>query len=207
MMIPPEIRVNPLAHWIGRILLPLLGWKTEGKVPDLPQFVCVVAWHTSNWDFLYGLLGSWVFGVHTSFLGKDSLFRGPFGWLFRALGGIPVDRSRHHNLVGAAVDAFRRSPHLIYVVAPEGTRRKTDSWKSGFYHIAREAHVPIVLAHLDYGRRVCGFGPVIEPTGNTEADLAKVRAFYAAVVPKHPELKGEVRFKESDTENKARETG
>ena len=105
--IVPEIRVNPIAHWTGRLLFTLLGWKTEGQLPDIPQWVCIVAWHTSNWDFLYGLLASWVFRIHTSFLGKDSLFRGPLGWFFRAVGGIPVDRSRHHNMVAAAVDGRR----------------------------------------------------------------------------------------------------
>ncbi len=197
MNIPPEIRVNPIAHWTGRILFPLLGWKTEGQLPELPQWVCIVAWHTSNWDFFYGLLASWVFRIHTSFLGKDRLFRAPFGWFFRAVGGIPVDRTRHHNMVAAAVDAFKNRPHLIFVVAPEGTRRKLDCWKSGFYHIAREANVPIVLVCLDYGRKTCGIGPVLQPSDDVEADLAKIRAFYATVTTKHPELRSEIRFKDT----------
>ena len=197
--IPPEIRVNIIAHWAGRILLPLLGWKTEGRLPEMPQYVCIVAWHTSNWDFPYGLLASWIFRIHTSFLGKDSLFHGPLGWFLRQLGGIPVERSHHHNMVAAAVAAFKTRPHLVFAIAPESTRRKLDHWKSGFYHIALQAHVPIVLAYIDYGRKVCGFGPMIYPTGDAEADLAKIREFYSTVTTKHPELKSEVRFKTADT--------
>ena len=195
--IPPDIRVNPIAHWMGRLLFPLVGWKTEGQLPDIPQWVCIVAWHTSNWDFFYGLLASWVFRVHTSFLGKDSIFRGPVGWFLKKLGGIPVDRSRHHNVVAAAVEAFKTRPHLIFAIAPEGTRHRLEYWKSGFYHIARDANVPVVLAYLDYDRKVCGFGPTIALTGDIEADLARIRAFYSTVATKHPELKSEVRFKDT----------
>lgn len=203
MTIPRDIRVNPVAYWAGRLFLMLLGWKTEGQLPDTPKWVCIVAWHTSSWDFPIGLAASWAFRIHTSFLGKDPLFRGPFGWFFRAVGGIPVDRSRHNNLVGAAVAAFKEKPHLVFVVAPEGTRRKLDHWKSGFYHIALEAGVPIVPAFLDYGRKAVGFGPAMYPTGDVEADLAKIRTFYSTVTPRHPELKGEVRFRETDAGNKA----
>ncbi len=198
MSILRDIRVNPVAHWTGRLLLKLFGWKTEGQLPDTTKWVCIVAWHTSNWDFFFGLMTSWVFRMHTSFLGKAPLFKGPFGWFFYAVGGIPVDRSRHHNLVAAAVEAFEKRSNLIFVIAPEGTRRKTEYWKSGFYHIALEAHVPIVLAYLDYGRKVGGVGPVIYPTGDVEADLAKIRAFYETVTPQHPELKGEIRFKDAE---------
>jgi 1-acyl-sn-glycerol-3-phosphate acyltransferase len=203
MTVPRDIRVNLVAHWTGRLLLPLFGWKTEGQLPDTPKWVCIVAWHTSNWDFFFGLLTSWVFRMHTNFLGKAPLFRGPFGWFFRAVGGIPVDRTRHQNLVGAAVDALKTRQHLIFVLTPEGTRRKTEYWKSGFYHIALEAHVPIVLAFLDYGRKVGGLGPAIFPTGDIEADLEKIRTFYSTVTPKHSELRGEIRFKKADSGNKA----
>jgi 1-acyl-sn-glycerol-3-phosphate acyltransferase len=198
------MRVNLVAHWAGRILYRLLGWKTEGQLPEMPQWVCIVAWHTSNWDFFYGLLASWVFRIHTSFLGKDTIFRGPVGWFLRKLGGIPVERTHHHNMVAAAVEAFRIRPHLIFVIAPEGTRHRLDYWKSGFYHIALQARVPIVLAYLDYGRRTCGFGPTFWPTGDIEADLAKIREFYSTVTTKHPELKSDVRFKDADAKT---ETG
>lgn len=202
MRIAPEIRVNPIAHWTGRLLLPLFGWKTEGQLPEFPQWVCIVAWHTSNWDFFFGLLTSWVFRIHTSFLGKAPLFKGPFGWFFRAVGGIPVDRTRHHNLVAAAVDAFKTRQHMIFVIAPEGTRRKTDCWKSGFYQIALQANVPIVLAYLDYGRKVGGFGPAIHPTGDVETDLEKIRAFYSTVTPQHPKLKSDLCFKDTNRSHK-----
>jgi 1-acyl-sn-glycerol-3-phosphate acyltransferase len=204
MIIAPEIRVNPIAHWTGRLLLPLFGWKTEGQLPDSPKWVCVVAWHTSNWDFFFGLLTSWVFRMHTSFLGKAPLFKGPFGWFFRAVGGIPVDRSRHNNMVAAAVDAFKTRPNLIFVIAPEGTRRKTDCWKSGFYQIALQAKVPIVLAYLDYGRKVGGLGPAIHPTGDVEADLAKIREFYDTVTPQHAELKSDLRFRDTNPNDRQR---
>ena len=196
MNIPPEIRVNPVAYWVGRLFLRLFGWKAEGQLPDIPQWVCIVAWHTSNWDFFYGLLVSWVFRIHTSFLAKAPLFKGPFGWFFHAVGGIPVDRTRHHNLVAAAVDAFKNRPHLVFVIAPEGTRRKTDCWKSGFYQIALQANVPLVLAYLDYGRRAGGIGPTVHLTGDIEADLAVIRAFYGTVTARHPELRSDIRFKD-----------
>jgi len=204
MTVPREIRVNIVAHWAGRIFLPLLGWRVEGQLPEHPKYVCIVAWHTSNWDFFYGLLGSWIFRIHTSFLGKDTIFRGPVGWFLKKLGGIPVERSQHHNLVAAAVDAFASRSHLIFAIAPEGTRRRLEYWKSGFYHMALQAGVPIVLAYLDYGRKACGFGPTLWPTGDIDGDLGKIRAFYAGVTACHPELKSEVRFKESGNQTRSR---
>lgn len=196
MEIKATSRVNPLLRLLGSVGLWLLGWKAEGRVPDADKWVCIVAPHTSNWDFFHGLLISWVLGIKGNWLGKDSIFRGPVGPLLRALGGIPVDRSRHHGLVEQAVEAFRIQPRMFLVLAPEGTRRRTEYWKSGFYRVAVESGVPLALGYLDYKRRAGGLGPVLTLTGDAEADLARMREFYAGITARHPEDFGEIRFKE-----------
>ncbi len=191
-MAPAPRKVLPR---IAKAWLRLTGWKLVGEPPSIPKFI-VISQHTSNWDGWYLLLFALAFDIHPSWVGKHTLFRGPLGPLARWLGGIPVDRTAHHDLVTQLADAFRSRDELILVMAPEGTRHRTEYWKSGFYHVARSANVPIVLAHLDYQRREGGFGEVIHPTGDLKADMDRIRAFYAGATPRKPEQAGPIRLKE-----------
>ena len=171
---------------LGRAALRLLGWRIEGAFPDLPKFVIAVAPHTSNWDFIVGVAAMFALDVRLSFLGKHTLFRGPMGVPMRWLGGIPVDRSSAHGVVGDAVAEFARSEARLLAIAPQGTRKPTARFKSGFLHIARGARVPIVLATLDWGRHVLRLGPVFDQGEDTEADLHRVEAFFAGVRGRKP---------------------
>ena len=183
-----------MAAW-ARWLLRCAGWRVQGTAPHVPRCVVVFAPHTSNWDFPLLLLTRSALGLRSSYLGKHTLFRPPFGWLFRTLGGIPVNRSDAHHLVAQISHEFQAREHLWLAMAPEGTRKKTDHWKSGFYWIALAARVPVLLSYIDSQRRHCGIGPLIELTGDVERDLAVIREFYADKHGLNPELAGDVRFK------------
>lgn len=173
--------VEPLLRWLARGLLRLAGWRVQGTLsPRAMRCVVVAAPHTSNWDFPYTLLGALALGMYIRWLGKASLFRAPFGGVMRWLGGIAVHRERSNNLVQASALALQAAPGpLQLVVSSEGTRSRTAVWKTGFHHIARGAGMPIQLAYLDWGTRCCGLGPLVEPGDDVEADVARIRAFYA----------------------------
>lgn len=176
-----------LLRALSILYLKIIGWRKVGNLPDIPQYVIIVAPHTSNWDFPIGLAFAFALKIRGYWLGKDSLFRWPFRGFFRWLGGIPIDRSKSSDVVAQMVQIFRERARLTMVLAPEGTRKKVSYWKSGFYHIARGANVPIVLAFLDYFRKAGGIGPVFKPTGDIEADMEFIRAFYKTVTGKYPE--------------------
>src|SRR2546426_657800 len=142
---------------------------------------------------------AWVLDIHPAWLGKRELFRWPFGWMMRRLGGVPVDRTVHQNLVQQAVARFETVDRLHLVIPPSGTRSRAMYWRSGFYHIARGARVPIVCAFLDYRRRVGGIGPVLEASGDVVRDMDRIRAFYADIVGKFPASTTPVRLLEEDT--------
>jgi 1-acyl-sn-glycerol-3-phosphate acyltransferase len=182
---PPEVPL-PIA-WLARALLRLIGWQIEGGVPNLPKFVIIGAHHTSNWDGLLMMFAAQALRVRLHWMGKDSLFRFPLGILMRALGGIPIDRSAKRGVVEQMVQVFDERERLVLVIAPEGTRKKVERWKTGFYFIAQGANVPIVLAYPDYQRKVVGIGPVVYPTGDAEKDIAEMRAFYNDKIGRHPE--------------------
>jgi len=179
----PQIprRGSALMRAVGRAVLGLLGWRVEGDVPDLPKFVIAVAPHTSNWDFVVGMATMFALDLRLTFIGKHTLFRGPFGPVMRWIGGIPVDRSSPHGVVGDAVAAFSQTERRILAIAPQGTRRPVPHFKSGFLHIARGAGVPVVLATLDYGDRVVRLGPTFEVAEDIEAERVRVEAFFAPV--------------------------
>jgi 1-acyl-sn-glycerol-3-phosphate acyltransferase len=181
---------------LARSLLALFGWRVDVLWPPPAKAVIAVYPHTSNWDFLIGILARAAMGLPLSWIGKDTIFRWPFGALFRRLGGIPVDRSRHHGIVAQMQAEFARRPYLWVVIAPEGTRAYTDHWKSGFYRLACAAGVPLGLGYLDYGRRIVGIGDWIRLSGNPDADLARLRAFYAGKAALRPAQAGEIRFRE-----------
>ena len=184
---------------LGAVFLRLSGWRVEGPLPDwAARAVVIAAPHTTNWDLPYMLAVSWALGVRPAWLGKRELFRAPFGWLMRWLGGVPVDRSRRSNLVEEVAARFKETDHLFLVVPPSGTRSRAPYWKSGFYHIARKARVPIVCAFLDYERKVGGIGPVFHPTGDIGADMDRLRVFYRSVRGKYPENETPIRLSEED---------
>lgn len=168
-------------------ILRLIGWRIEGALPDLPKFIVIGVYHTSNWDFPLTMLLAFAYRTPIRFMAKDSLFRWPMGPLFRWFGGILIDRSQAHGVVAQSIEAFNKAERLVMVIAPEGTRKKVAAWKKGFYHIALGANVPIQLAFLDYPRKVGGMGPVIIPTGDMEADMVRIREFYATITARHPD--------------------
>ena len=169
------------------LFLRIFGWRTEGKMPDVPKCVMIAAPHTSNWDLPVMLFVPFAFQTKLYFMLKDATFRWPFGGFFRWLGGIPIDRTKSSGVVEQTIQTFRDNEQLVMVVPPSGTRSKVMYWKTGFYHIASGAGVPIVLGFLDYGRKVGGVGPAVDATGDIEADMKTIRAFYANITAKYPE--------------------
>lgn len=173
--------IKTLMRWLSAFILRISGWRIEGCLPDIPKIVLIAAPHTSNWDFPFTLFIAFATKAKLYWMGKDALFRRPFGGLFRWLGGIPIDRSRSNNVVEQMIRQFNSSDKLIVTIPPSGTRKRVMKWKTGFYYIARGANVPIVLGFLDYRRKVGGFGPVFMPTGYVEADMKEIRSYYSGI--------------------------
>jgi 1-acyl-sn-glycerol-3-phosphate acyltransferase len=173
--------VNTLLRVFSLTFLKLTGWRVQGALPLRAQkSVLIAAPHTSNWDLPYTLMVAFVLRLNIYWMGKASLFRFPFGPVMRWLGGIAVDRSKTNNLVLASAQAIQAADGVLQlIVPPEGTRSKTRYWKTGFYHIAVTAQVPIVMAYMDFQRKISGLGPMLVPTGDLEADMAAIKAFYA----------------------------
>jgi len=182
--------VKQFFYGLALFFLKVLGWQREGHFPKGQKCVLIAAPHTSNWDLFYTLCLAFAFRVKPYWMGKDALFRFPFGGVLRWLGGIPVDRSKANNMVSQSIQAFEEDDELILIVPPEGTRAKVTYWKTGFYYIAHGAKVPIILGFIDYKRKTGGFGPVFTPTGDIEGDMKTIRAFYANVSGKHPAQTG-----------------
>ena len=193
--IPEDLptRGNRFTRRVWQLLLHLIGWDFEGTVPNLPRFVIIGAPHTSNWDFVVAMLIIGTLGMRVTWLGKHTIFRWPLGVLLRRLGGIPVDRSKSHGIVDQATEAFSHTDQLVVGMAPEGTRRRTRQWKTGFYHIAAGAGVPIVPAYLDFRRKRVGMGSPVMPTNDLKRDLGTLQEFYAPYArgARRPELYGQ----------------
>lgn len=179
--------VRTVIRWISIFLLKISGWRTEGALPDIPKFVMIAAPHTSNWDFPIMMSVAFKLKAKLYWMGKEVLFRKPFKGLFKWLGGIPIDRSRSHNVVRQMIDKFIEMDRLILTIPPSGTRKRVKIWKSGFYHIAAGANVPVVLGFLDFERKTGGVGPVVTITGDMEKDMRLISSFYADIEGKHPE--------------------
>jgi 1-acyl-sn-glycerol-3-phosphate acyltransferase len=175
-----------LLHRVALAIFRWRGWRLEGTLPPLKKYVIIGAPHTSNWDFPLALGLAFSYHVPMYWMGKHTLFRWPVGGLMRWLGGIAVNRSASQNLVAQSVAAMQNSASLVLAIPPEGTRSRVRYWKTGFYHIAQQANVPIVLAFLDFKNKVAGFGPTFTPTGDLEQDLQTIQAFYAPFQGKHP---------------------
>ncbi len=164
----------------------LLGWKTQGSFPKIDKCVVAVVPHTSWVDFPLGLLVRSMLGIEINYVGKKSLFRPPMGWFFRWTGGAPVDRGKRKDTVKAVADIFRERKVFRLALAPEGTRKKVEQWKTGYYYIALEAGVPIVLVAFDYGAKTVRFSEPRMPSGDYEKDYASYREFFRGVVGKIP---------------------
>ena len=174
-------RARRLCAWLLRIA----GWKLVGTLPDRPKLVLIAAPHSSWWDGIWGLLMRSALGADIAFMAKRELFQGPLGWLLRRAGGIPIERSSASGVVEQMSRRFETSDRLWLGIAPEGTRKQVETWKKGFWHIARAAEVPILPVYFDYPSRTIGLGPVFETTGDLDRDTAWLRAFYAPFRGKH----------------------
>ena len=190
------IQKSALAHGFARFILRLIGWRTHVIPPPASSYVLIGAPHTSNWDFVLALLLMAAEKIPIRIMGKDSLFRGPTGVMMRSLGAIPVSRDRKANLVDQIAAKFEQYDGLVVGLAPEGTRAKSTRWRTGFYYIALKANVPIAMAYLDYGNKVCGLGPSFYPTGDLQADFEIIRDFYTGIVGKYPQKQGRIEISE-----------
>ena len=186
----PRAHSAPTAAF-GRLMLTLLGWRIEGAFPDAPRMVLIVVPHTSNWDFLVGLMAKFALRLDARYMAKRSLFWFPLGVFLRLMGGIAIDREAAGNVTATSEQAFARREKLVLVITPEGTRSRVDRWKSGFYRIAAAAGVPVVMAIFDYDAKVVRLGPSFQPTGDYETDLAAMQSHVHARMAKHPERYGQ----------------
>ncbi|GIU09333.1 acyltransferase [Shewanella sp. c952] len=175
-------------------LLKVSGWKIAGTLPTDHQYVAIVGPHTSNWDFIIGVIARGALGAKLNFLGKHQLFIAPWGWFFRAIGGTPVDRSKNNNLVDAVVELFKSNPNFSLALAPEGTRSPVIRWKTGFYHIASKAQVPIITVGLDFGNKTVVIPEGMQTTDDIQQDMDNIIEFYRSIKGRHakviPDFKG-----------------
>lgn len=176
---------SAFSRGLGRFVLRLGGWRVVGEFPDLPRMVIIAAPHSSAWDAIWGLAAKLAMGLDIVFMAKREAFVGPVGWLLRSLGGVPVDRRAPGGVAAQMAARIRGGKQVWFALAPEGTRRKVDRWKSGFWHIARRANVPVLCAWFHYPDRTIGLGPLVELSDDLEADLLRIRAMYAPHVGKH----------------------
>lgn len=178
--------LSTLLHLLAKSVLRAIGWKVDGKFPDLPKFVVVGAPHTSNWDFMMFLAVIFYLRENVRFMGKAEVFRGPLGWFFYWCGGVPVDRSKSQGLVEQMAQASKASDQFILIIAPEGTRQRVAEWKMGFYHIAKSAGIPMVMAVVDGIRKTIHVGQIFHPSQDADADMKTIKGFFAGVVGINP---------------------
>ena len=181
--------VNTVLRGLSIGFLKLSGWTVTGQLPANGRTcVLIAAPHTSNWDLPYTLMVAFALRLNIYWMGKEQIFKPPFRGLMMWLGGLPVRRESANNLVAASIEALQAADGPVQlVVPPEGTRSKVRYWKTGFYYIALGAKVPIVMAYMDYARKQSGLGPVFAPTGDIEADMVTIQAFYAPFKGKNPD--------------------
>jgi 1-acyl-sn-glycerol-3-phosphate acyltransferase len=181
----PRIRGQGFIRWFGATVVRLSPWRVDGEFPDLPKLVAIAAPHSSNWDAIIGISAAYAMGVRATWMGKNSLFRFGLERPLRGLGGIPTDRSNPRGAVGQMAELFKRPEPLWLFLAPEGTRKKVPKWRTGFWHIASEAGVPILLVAIDYPARRFVVGPLFYPTGDKERDLQALYDYYRQFQGKH----------------------
>ena len=181
---------------LSRFILKVFGWKAELAVQMVDKCVLVGAPHTTNWDFPIAILGMSAMGIKFNWVGKHTLFRWPFGFFMRLLGGIRLDRrSGGAGFAIKTVEDFHGLDRLVLAIAPEGTRHRADYWKAGFYKIATKSNVPIALGYVDFKKKKIGIGKILMPTGDKDKDFAQIRDFYSDKSGKYPEKQGEIRLR------------
>lgn len=184
--------------WICRLIFKTWGWKVEGQIPHhLPKKLYVVIPHTSNWDFPVGILLKFGFNMDVGFIAKSSLFKWPFGWFFRSLGGIPVDRKKSRGFIESVVNVIKERERFSTAIAPEGTRRKVKKLKSGFFHIARTAEIPLVYVKFDWKEKVVGMAEPRVPE-NLDDELEFINEFFKDSVGRVPEYSYGYPFDKAD---------
>jgi 1-acyl-sn-glycerol-3-phosphate acyltransferase len=171
--------ITPLLRFLAILILRLVGWTSKGSKVSVPKYVLIGAPHTSNWDFPLMLLVVLELRLQLYWMGKHTLFPFPFSGLMKWLGGIPINRTKSHNVVFDIVAQFKSNDNFVVLVPPEGTRRRVSEWKTGFYHIANNAEVPILMGYVDAGKKEAGFADFFYPTGELESDMKEIRSFYA----------------------------
>jgi 1-acyl-sn-glycerol-3-phosphate acyltransferase len=175
----PRSGGNALSRWLALAVLRLGGWRMVGEWPDVKKVVVIVAPHSSGWDAVWGLAAKVAMGVGIAFMGKKELFSGPLGWFLRKLGGFPVDRRAPAGIVDQVTQQIRDADRKCLVLAPEGTRKPVERWKSGFWKIAKKAQVPVFCAWFHYPDKVIGLGPMVELSDDMEGDLLRIRALFS----------------------------
>lgn len=174
----PRVKPNAFTRWLGRSILRLGGWRVVGALPDVPKLVLIAAPHSSNWDGIWGFAAKLALGFEARVLGKAQLFWWPLGPLLRRLGVVPIDRSSAHGTVEQAVEMIRDNDRIWYALAPEGTRKRVERWKTGFWKIAHGAQVPILPAYFHYPERTIGIGALFHTTDDMHADMRALREWY-----------------------------
>lgn len=189
-----------MLQFLASALLKLFGWDAVQGLPKFKKYILIGAPHTSNWDFVVVMLAALAIGLRFKWLGKHTLFKNPFEPLLKFFGGIPVDRRVHSSVIEKMTEMFNNSERMVLGITPEGTRSKTEFWKSGFYYIALSAKVPICFAYLDYGNKKIGISDHFFPTGDIEEDMKIIRNFYSGIKGKIPEKQGEVRVRPKEND-------
>ena len=193
------ISVGPMRRWVGKVVARLAGWQAESHIPRHTRKAVVIgAPHTSNWDGVFIVALTWSLGLRLCWLVKQSAYRWPFRRILRFLGAVPVDRRGAKGMVGMVAEQLTQADAVFLALAPEGTREQVTYWRSGFYRIALEAKVPLVLGYLDYGHKRGGLSEPFHPSGDIVADMAHIRAFYEPIQGRHPERMSPVRVRLED---------
>lgn len=180
---------------LSSLILRILGWKVQAQLPELKKYVLIGAPHTSNWDFVFTMLGLTSIGLRFNWVMKHSLFFWPLGSFFRAIGGIPVDRTRGTAFLKRIIELFHEREELVLAISPEGTRGRTEYWKTGFYMLALKAQVPVVMGAIDYAEKEITVGRILHPSGDIVQDMELIAKFYRDKTGRHPELQGPVTLK------------
>jgi len=186
----------------AQFILKLTGWTLKVKTAEEKKFVLIGAPHTSNWDLPLALLVFWTVDLKIYWVAKIQIFKGPLRRLFSALGGIPVDRSRSQGFIEQISERFEKADNMVLTISPEGTRKKIEHWKSGFYYIAVSANVPIYFGYIDYAKRTLGFEEGFHPSGDIESDMKVINDYYKNIQGKYPNKQGEIRIRKTPPTSK-----